>query len=68
MRAPTVPLHRELLSVPEVAAVLGYGPTQVYAAIKAGTFPIEPVRLWEGAHLRFRRSDVDAFLGRKAAS
>lgn len=68
MRAPTAPLHRELLSVPEVAAVLGYGASQVYAAIKAGTFPIKPVQLWEGAHLRFRRADVEAFLGRKVAS
>lgn len=59
-------LRRELLNVAEVAAVLGYSETRVYDSVRRGDFPIKPVELWEGAHLRFRRADVEAFVGRAA--
>ena len=59
------PLERELLTVKEVGRILGYSETSLYGAIRSGDFPIEPVKLWEGAHLRFRRADVEAFVGRE---
>ena len=59
-------LRRELLTVAEVAAVLGYSETRVYDSVRRGDFPIQSVELWEGAHLRFRRIDVEAFVGRAA--
>jgi excisionase family DNA binding protein len=51
--------------VDEVAAALRISRWTVYDGVKAGTFPLQPIRI--GRTLRFRRSDLNALLGIEAA-
>lgn len=51
-----------VLTVPEVAELLASNPWTVYEAIKAGTFPLQPIRV--GRKILFARSRVDELLGR----
>jgi excisionase family DNA binding protein len=55
-----------VLSVPEVAQLLSSNPWTVYEAVKAGTFPIPPIRV--GRKILFARSRVDELLGTSTGS
>jgi predicted DNA-binding transcriptional regulator AlpA len=50
-----------VVDVDVVAAALGVSKWSVYDQVRAGTFPIEPIRL--GRSIRFRVSDVCALVG-----
>jgi inorganic pyrophosphatase len=51
---------KQLLSLPEVAILLGVSRDTVRRAVRAGS--LEPVRLREGGHPRFRVADVERLI------
>ena len=53
----------EVLTVPEVAKILGVNSQTLYKQIWAGTAPIKPFKV--GAQWRFSRYQVDQLLGRE---
>lgn len=56
--------EKQLLTVREVAALLGLGVSSVWRNVKRGTLP-EPVRI--GGATRWRRADLAALIERAAA-
>lgn len=55
-----------VLTVPEVAALLGSSPWTIYEAIKRGSFPVAPIRL--GRKILFARSRIEELLGIASAA
>ncbi len=54
----------ELLSVRQVATILGLGVSTVWRGVAKGTFP-EPIKICGST--RWRRSDIDALIAAEAA-
>ena len=53
--------RRAVMTVPEVAELLGLAPWTVYHQIKSGLFPVEPIRI--GRKILFAKSRIESWLG-----
>lgn len=52
--------HKLLLTIDELAQVLGASPKTIRNQLSAGTFPIKPRRI--GGRVFFRRRDVEEYV------
>lgn len=57
-------LESQLLSVGEVAGMLGLGISTIWRQVRQGNLP-RPVRI--GGSTRWRRADIETLIGREAA-
>ncbi len=58
-------MNNELLTPKEVAALLKISIHTIHAGTRPGAekpFPIKPIKVGNGRLLRFRKSDVEAYL------
>lgn len=56
--------QKQLLTDAEVAAMLGLGRSSIWRHVRNGTLP-KPITI--GGSTRWRRHDLEAFIGREAA-
>ncbi len=64
MTSPSITQIDALLSVRDVAQVFGLTPNSIHVALHRGRFPLRPFRV--GNRLRWRASDVHAWIAREA--
>lgn len=60
---PNLP-QPQMMTVREVAATLGLGVSTIWRAVSKGTLPA-PIKV--AGSTRWRRSDIEALIGREAA-